>query len=684
MKHMMSGFLAQTLHAFTRTGLALTLLLGGFSTVHADRVVTTNGQTIEGVIKDENAYYLRINVKGIIIPIPKERIKEVAKNTLEENVQMLLERATEAISRGDISTARTLVEQARTLNTAKSALVENLNKLDQEITDLESRGGTPEERRLRAQSFLDRAKEAYDLIKNDEGNQLLIQALKSDPTYEPAHAKINDLLRQENPDLNLAAEYFAEVLWPDHLKMDSPVIPMLPAVYDHLTKMFEGSNDMQRSAHYAHLIQAFSEGFASHPSWKEKAPAAVREKINKPVDTLLADLIRNNLAQGNFELAQAKLQGWTTPDKSVEIARLYIRAYIGSERFSDALKILDQIMKKFPDNLDLRPQYNALKLTIQGQQAQEIGDATTAISTFETVYASRENLVPELVEAVGRHLAVLRAPEMETAQANAPGWRAADVAALIMRYGQDVPQKRRAAEIMISAIQVVSWRLAIAASVNGSKITLPDEINQSAMKALGRPLAVRFDPQSPFVIHFMIDFKVEGKGEEIAQTINSGQTVTSTPPPSAMGFAFALVATHATLGQIYRVAWTSAPLAAPPVQATPAAGVPAAAPVAPKPAAPGAMSMMPGGPPGSQSAPKPGAPVTPAAATPGSPAPGAAAPAPTAPPVPQGLEVKSIEAIKAFIQTDLVRYLSPDVTLLPSHLSIPMAQDILQQEYPEK
>mgnify|MGYP000950560161 CR=1 FL=1 len=166
MKHTLSGFLAQTLHTFLRGGLALALLLGGFSVARADRIVTTNGQMIEGVIKDENAYYLRINVKGIIIPVPKERIKDVTKSSLEENVQMLLERATEAITRGDISTARTLVEQARTLNTNKTELVESLNKLDQEITDLESRGGTPEERRLRAQAFLDRAKEAYDLERS--------------------------------------------------------------------------------------------------------------------------------------------------------------------------------------------------------------------------------------------------------------------------------------------------------------------------------------------------------------------------------------------------------------------------------------------------------------------------------------------------------------------------------------
>ena len=129
-------------------------------------------------------------IKGSTIVIPKERVKEKRINSLDENVRTLMDQALDSLSRNDVKTARALVDQARGLNTTNSALIDNLIALNQKVTDSEVHGGSPEERRQQAELLLQRANEAYDMIRTEEGNEFLIKALTIDPTYKAAGKRI--------------------------------------------------------------------------------------------------------------------------------------------------------------------------------------------------------------------------------------------------------------------------------------------------------------------------------------------------------------------------------------------------------------------------------------------------------------------------------------------------------------
>src|SRR5438045_3734928 len=103
---------------FRRLGsrLCLALCLLCARATRADHITTTNGQSLEGIIREENRYYVSLDVRGVIMPIPRARIKEITHASLDDNVRSLLDRALEARGRDDLNTARTLIEQARALN----------------------------------------------------------------------------------------------------------------------------------------------------------------------------------------------------------------------------------------------------------------------------------------------------------------------------------------------------------------------------------------------------------------------------------------------------------------------------------------------------------------------------------------------------------------------------------------
>lgn len=278
--------------AFT---ICVALLLGpAVTAVRADKIVTRNGQTLEGVIKDENKYNVRLDNRGNIISVPVERIKKIERISVAENVKMLLDRANDALGRSDMTGARAYVEQARTLNTTSQAVLDSIDKMNKQIQEMEIRGGTPEERRMRADALLQRAKEAFDLIRREEGNNLLLTALSTDPTNVNAHDMIDSLLTtkgsdgkrviKENPDLLLAADYFTRVIWPDNadkIKNDSPVIILLPRIYATLAQLFQESSDPERAKRYAQLMKVLADAFATHPTWKETKDEKVKAYFEK-------------------------------------------------------------------------------------------------------------------------------------------------------------------------------------------------------------------------------------------------------------------------------------------------------------------------------------------------------------------------------------------------------------------
>ena len=546
--------------------VAAAILLLGLQSAWADKIVTINGQTLEGVIREENEYVVNIDVRGIIIPVPRKRIKEVVKNTADENVRFLLDRALEALSRDDIMTARTLVEQARLLNSQDPTLQNNFIKLDEEITDLERRGGTPEERQRRAEALLARATEAYDRIKTEEGNRLLIQALKTEPTLEAAHRLMTDrLTKTGRPDLLLAAEYFTQVMWPDHLRNDSPVIMMLPTIFTDLVQRFKDTEDIHNASQYWEMLNIISQAFEKNPLWKNTQQEDVRALLDRPLLSLLSEQIEANIKNGYYDQALQKLKIWAQPQDSPQLAILFVRAQMGNGNLTDAEATVSAALTKYPDQPELVKTSNALNILTEAEKAGQGGKTDEAIADLNKIFAIRDTLVPEIVEMAGQRLASIRAAQIPAAATSTNAMEAADTAAVVMRYSEDQALRQQAAVILSRNLSTIPWKLELNVTANGQPLTAPPEIVQQIQAMLTQPLGVRFAAESPFVLAMQMDLHLNNpNGPAVLQeALQAGPTGPLKEPIVMNGVQFSLVASHPSLGILYQDRWSNDLLSAP-------------------------------------------------------------------------------------------------------------------------
>lgn len=561
--------LRRSLAGVARWALPAVLVFAAMPLAHADRITTHQGQALEGVVTEENPYYVHIDVRGVVVPVPRERIKSISKATLEDNVRMLLDRAREAESRDDLGTARTLVEQARRLNTSDATLVQDLAQLDRDLTDMEKRGGTPEARRARAEVLIQRAREAYDKIRVDEGDSLLLQALKTDPTYTEAHALINEKLTTpgQRPDLLLAAEYFSEALWPNNVTLDNPVVPLLPEIYEDLLDRFDRGTDIPRAQRYAELLRVLDEAFRTRPELKVQLTDAQRQLLATPLVDQLTEIIRRNIDRAEYEFALQKLSAWADPLASADMTLLFTRAWVGNGNFDEAAAALAKAHETFPENQSLLPHLNAVNLLITAEKAQQEQNVTQAIADYEKVFAARENLVREVGQMSGARLAMLKAPLLDDQASTAPLWLKADTAAQIFRFGGDSNMRRRAAELLLQTLPRLPWRLDLKFTINDTPIDLGPAQHAMVQAAIARPLNVAFDPQSSFALDFTIGLQVDPTSAPLlmqALDPNTGASIAA--PLNVTGLRFNLIAAQPSLGILYQSAWAE-PGPAPAAQA---------------------------------------------------------------------------------------------------------------------
>jgi tetratricopeptide (TPR) repeat protein len=538
----------------------LLTIASSFSGLRADHITTIDGQTLEGIIRDENRFNVTLDVRGILMPIPRERIKEITKASLDDNVRSLLDRALEARSRDDLNTARTLIEQARALNSRNPTLIDNLRQQDKELTDLEKRGGTPEARRARAAVLLQRANDAYDKVRIDEGNTLLLQALKTDPTYDDAQKRIIDLLTtSKNVDTEMAAEYFAEAFWPDHVTPDNPVIKLLPEIYSDLANRFDLGTDIPKAQRYAELLKIIHDAFQQQSQWTANADAATKAMIEKPLDQLLAEMVARNLQRGNAEFALQKLQGWADPTASPGMALLFVRAHVGAGNFEQAADVLQKAVDAFPSDSTLQPHLNALKLMVEAQTAQKLGNTELAQANYEKVFAARGSLSAEIGEVVGRNLADIKYQQLAAMQPGGPpptGFTTADISAQVLQFSTERNRQRKAAEVLASALPRIPWRMDLSMNINNTALTLAPELKGKAEAALSKPLNVLFDDQSPFVIKMNVKFLVqESSATQVVQAVTPGGAGLAAPMKVG-ALNFTVTATHPSLGTLIKQSWT--------------------------------------------------------------------------------------------------------------------------------
>ncbi len=556
----------------TRRAMLLAALLLALPVVpaSADTILFENGQALQGIIQDQNDYYVNINVRGTRMPVPRTRIREVRVNTLEENLQALLNQADEAIQREDISVARALMEQARGLKADSSSLAQRFGEIDTLLTDLERRGGTPAERMRRAQQLLEQATRAYDRIRMEEGNELLIQALRTDPTYQPAHVTINRLLTENNrPDLMLAATYFSEVMWPDNVQADSPVIGLLPEVYAELAARFGETTDMARADQYYELMNLLAQAFILHPEWKQTVTdEALRQQIDRPVAELLTDMVRENLTRREYDLALEKLAIFSQPGNP-ETDPLAARAYVGLGQLDKALEVVERSQQSGSQSANSQAQVNAIRRLMEAEAALKQGETEQATRQLEEVFYGTEQLLPEVNEAVGRRLAELKVKTLETAEEPA-AWLKAEVNALNIRFGFDPTRQMSAPAELKNNLATAPWRLEPTWMVNGRAINVPATLNDALRTSLAAPLGVQFDPASPFVLTLGIDLGMsEADGQKFVQAIESNNPADFDAPVAISGITLTAEASYPALGRLMTQTWTAQsalPADAPPLQ----------------------------------------------------------------------------------------------------------------------
>lgn len=550
---------AASLPARMARRLALPLIVAAMlaPAAHADRIVLDNKRTLEGVIQSQNEFYININVSGTLVPVPRKRIKEFVIQKPNENVRLLLEKASEAIQRNEASLARSALEQARAINTNDQKLRDEISKADRKVIDLERSGGTPEERRRRAQDLLREANDAYDRVQVDIGNEKLIEALRTDPTYEPAHQLIDQKMNQGNrPNLMLAAEYFANALTPDSIKADNPVVPLLPKIYVDLAQRFGETMDIEKANRYYDLLNQVSAAFAAHPDWTGDDPAE-KLVVNMPFNELLADLIGKSLNQRQYQLAMDKLRIWTPPSRIAEANLLYARGYVGQKHYAEAEKLLGQIASESPGSNQLQVQAKAAKRLVEAQQSAEAGKIDPAIATLETVFYSSEQMIPEINEAVGQMLAEFKASKLKAGLSPNP-WLPAEVAALNLRFGANQRTREDAYSELRGLIAYVPWRLNAVWMVNGKAMNVPTAVNGALCNALSGPMNIQFNNNSPFVLRMQIDLGMsDPDAQTFTQSMETGNKANFPQPVNITGFKMTIEASYPALPAMLSAAWTA-------------------------------------------------------------------------------------------------------------------------------
>ncbi|MCE5229832.1 hypothetical protein LLG95_09580 [bacterium] len=528
----------------------------------ADRIVTDNDRTLEGVIQSQNEYYININVRGTLVPVPRSRIREIVVQKPNENVRLLLDKANESLRRNQASVARAQLEQARALNATDQKLRDEMSQLDRKIVTIERSGGTPEERRHRAQDLLREAKDAYDRVQNDLGNEKLIEALRTDPSYDAAHTLIDQKLNQGNrPNLMLAAEYFAEALWPDNLKSDSTVIPMLPKIYSELAERFGETTDAERASRYYDLQDLLSKAFVQHPEWVGNDPE-LKRMIEMPMNDLMADLIGRNIAQGQYQTALDKLHIWMEPGKLPLADTLYARADIGQKNYAEAARLLDEVAAASGGSTQLQVQAKAARRLVEAQQNAAAGKTDAAIATLETVFYTPEQMIPEIREAVGQRLAELKGLKLKGGASPNP-WLPAEVAALNLRFAAEQKGREDGYSQLRKSLAYVPWRLDAVWSVNGNAMTVQPQINDALRNMLSTPMQIQFNANSPFTLRMQIDLGMsEAEGQVFVQSMETGNKANFPQPLNVTGVKFSVDASYPALPPLLSAEWNAQSLLA--------------------------------------------------------------------------------------------------------------------------
>lgn len=541
--------------------LIATLVLMGLTTqCFADKVIMRGGRSVEGVITENNNILIKINVEGNLLTIPQSRVEKIILEKPEQNARDTLDQITAAMAQGDLHTARTLIEQMRMSELTDIAMNERLVELDDELTSLERRGGTAEERSAQAKRFYTRAMDAFDRTQNNEGYRYLLEALISDPEFEEAHERLEVYFAKPDTNLLLAGEYFYEVLWPDHLRSQSPVINRLPEIYAQVLEEFRVTNDVKLARLRGRILKSVYEALSQNPDWLISSSAQESHQfLNQSLEDQLGPIIEEDFACQRFKLAQEKLRAFARPEDSPYMAELFARAYLGRLRLDTAYQTLWIGAKQFPTATFLSEQASGVRLLQMAEKAEEAGNEDASIISQMQVYTNPQDFLPETHLASGRMLAERLVDDMQLKSIEGPSYEAGDIAAMVLVYREDYPEREKAEKILAQSLPVLPWQLRVQWYCGAEKMELGDQAIKAIETSLNDMTGLTFDENS----HFWLDLEVHmtlsaDRDRQVALAIATDrpeQTIEAQPPVSVRSLTFKLKAHHPALGTLWEQRW---------------------------------------------------------------------------------------------------------------------------------
>lgn len=490
----------------------------------ADKLVYKNGKVIEGIVQEEFPSSVKFLFQGRVLVIPRDRIDKLEKETGSGNVGTLLTQADAAIRSTDLQQAQALLDKATELNGAEGPFTAQIKEMTEKLKARMAEGSAAE-RRKRAELLLQEATARFDRIQNQKGMEALMQALEIDPDLTAAHDLMAKFMRNNRPELPVVIKYFCDYVDPAKINQDHPVLDWLPQVYVELRQQLMAAKDPKEVKTLTTRLMKVSAAFDQFPKWAEKATSAQKTLIDMRGDGVVQDLVTQNLDGRNFQGALDRLTAWAPPDRSADIARFYIRAYIGMGSLQEAKQAMEAAIKKFPDAAWAEKTQNAINFYISAVEATQNNNHKDARAILTRLYSLRQELLPEIYYLVSLAKVGYDVADLQSLEGSGDATGAADLAIQIHGYVSDKKNRQLAADAFHRLAPQVAFNLKLVWVADGHEVPLHKQSTDFVRDALAQKFNLHFKEESPFTLTLkLVNATYTVSGARIVEAAGKDQT----------------------------------------------------------------------------------------------------------------------------------------------------------------
>lgn len=464
----------------------------------ADRIYYQNGKVIEGLVQEEFPTRVKFLFQGRSIVIPRDRIAKIEVESGGNDVASLIARATDALAAGEAEQAKALLQKAVEVDGQNGPHLDELRQLDEKIRKGVTQSGGARGR-AQAQELLGQAVQYFDRIQNQKGRELLLQALEADPTFDAAHDEMARYMRNNRPPLSEVTAYFCDQVDPDRIKPDHPVIALLPQVYEEVVRDYRTATTPEGIARNTARLNKISAAFDKNPTWAQGATQAQSGLIAKKSHGIIVDQISADLQGRVYQRAMDRLLAWERADANIEVATLYVRAWIGLGQMEPATQMLETAKGLDPSNSTIEKQINALTLYHAVQAEIANNNHKEARGVLARLYSVKQDLLPEIYDRVVQSKVGYDVSDMQALEPTDPTG-AANLAIAIHDYTSDPAMSARAAQTFARVAPLIQYQLKVGWIADGQNVPLHKESAEKLAAALAEKFSLAFKDDSPFVL----------------------------------------------------------------------------------------------------------------------------------------------------------------------------------------